>query len=64
MKKIVKLRKQGNSLVITISKEIIDVLKWDENDYVFVETKEAKNKESYFGSQKILHIERVETESQ
>ncbi len=60
MKKIVKLRKQGNSLIITIPKEQLDILKWNENDYVLLETKDAEK--SYFGSTKTLNVEKVTEE--
>lgn len=33
-KTIVKLRKSGNSLVITIPKRILEILPWNEKDYV------------------------------
>jgi antitoxin component of MazEF toxin-antitoxin module len=58
VKKIVKLRKSGNSLIVTIPKDIADLLKWKEEDYVLVEIQEVK--ESHFGGKRIVHIERVE----
>jgi len=61
-KDIVKLRKSGNSLVITISKRLLQNLNWKEGDYVLVEAKrleEDKSPYDYAGKW-ILHIEKVE----
>jgi hypothetical protein len=38
-KDFVKLRKSGNSLVITIPKDILSTLKWKAEDELFVEVK-------------------------
>ena len=38
MKKIVKLRKQGNSLTITVPKDLASDLKWNEEDYILLES--------------------------
>lgn len=61
-KKIVKLRRQGNSLVVTIPKELIEYLNWKENEYVLVEAKES-SENLRFGGEKMLKIERVEYDS-
>jgi antitoxin component of MazEF toxin-antitoxin module len=57
MRKIVKLRKTGNSLAITIPKEMVDELEWTEGNSVFLETKPSK--ESYFKGPKVLNIEKA-----
>ncbi len=38
VKKIVKLRKQGNCLVITIPRDLLDDLKWMKNDQILIES--------------------------
>lgn len=57
MKKIHKLRKTGNSLAVTIPKEMVEELNWRVGDSVLLETKEPK--ETYFKSPKILVIEKA-----
>jgi antitoxin component of MazEF toxin-antitoxin module len=57
MRKTVKLRKTGNSMAITLPKEIAEDLQWHVGDTVFLETKTAK--ESYFKSPKILVVEKA-----
>jgi putative addiction module antidote len=39
-KDFVKLRKQGNSLVITIPKEMIETLGWNEGNELYLEVQE------------------------
>jgi len=39
---IVKLRRSGNSTVITIPKEVMKSLNWKDGDYVSLETKRPK----------------------
>ena len=46
LKSFVKLRKQGNSLVVTIPKRLLEALGWKEGDYVLVEVKRLNKKEN------------------
>ena len=59
MKKIVKLRKQGNSLTITIPKDMITDLKWNENDYIFLET-EVQAPQSMLKGPKFLKAGKID----
>jgi bifunctional DNA-binding transcriptional regulator/antitoxin component of YhaV-PrlF toxin-antitoxin module len=59
MKKIVKLRKAGNSLIITIPKELADDLKWRENDQILLDSEEQKP-ETYFRGPKILKVGKID----
>jgi bifunctional DNA-binding transcriptional regulator/antitoxin component of YhaV-PrlF toxin-antitoxin module len=58
MKKVVKLRKQGHSWIITIPVELVEDLKWKEGDQVLLETETEVP--SYFRGPKILRVGKVE----
>lgn len=53
MKDVRKLRKQGNSLMLTISKELVEDLNWKEGDRIMLES-ETQSKDSYLIGPKIL----------
>lgn len=57
MRKIVRLRRQGTSLVITIPIELLKELEWQEGDDVLLETKPTS--ESHFKTPKILIVEKA-----
>ncbi len=59
MKKIVKLRKQGNSLTITIPKDMLSDLKWNENDYIMLES-EVQIPDSMFKGPKFLKAGKID----
>lgn len=59
MRKMVKLRKQGSSLILTIPKELVDELKWKENDDIILES-ELQKTETYFRGQKILKAGKID----
>ncbi len=59
MKKIVKLRKAGNSLIITIPKELADDLRWRENDQILLDSEEQKP-ETHFPGPKILKVGKID----
>ncbi len=59
MRKLVKLRKQGSSLIITIPKDIADDLKWKEGDDIILES-EALKIETYFKGTKILKAGKID----
>jgi antitoxin component of MazEF toxin-antitoxin module len=56
---MVKLRKQGSSLILTIPKELVDELKWKENDDIILES-ELQKTETYFRGQKILKAGKID----
>lgn len=58
MRKLVKLRKQGSSLIITIPKELVDDLKWKEDDDIILESEPLKI-ETYFRGSKILKAGKI-----
>lgn len=53
---IVKLRKSGNSVIVTIPKPVLDELMWGEEGYLALSTKEGK---STFTMANILIVEKV-----
>lgn len=57
MRRIVKLRRQGTSLVITIPIELLRELEWREGNDVLLETKPTI--ESHFKTPKILVVEKA-----
>jgi antitoxin component of MazEF toxin-antitoxin module len=59
VKKIVKLRKQGNCLVITIPRDLIDDLKWAENDQILIES-QLQNSDSIFKGPKFLKVGKID----
>ncbi len=59
MKKIVKLRKQGNCLVITIPRDLLDDLKWTENDQILVES-QLQGSDSMFKGPKFLKAGKID----
>lgn len=59
MRKLVKLRKQGSSLIVTIPKELVDDLKWKEDDDIILES-EPQKIETYFRGPKILRAGKID----
>jgi hypothetical protein len=59
MKKIVKLRRQGSSLIITIPKDLIDDLKWKEDTDILLESQEL-TPDSIFKGSKILKAGKID----
>ncbi len=59
MKKIVKLRKQGNCLVITIPRDLLDDLKWTENDQILIES-QLQSSDSMFKGPKFLKVGKID----
>ena len=59
MKKIVKLRRQGSSLVITIPKDLIDDLKWKEDTDILLESQDL-TPDSIFKGSKILKVGKID----
>lgn len=62
MKKIVKLRKSGNSLAISIPKEMAQALRWKEGDYILLEIK-MKEKTAYETIPNYLIASKIEEET-
>lgn len=63
MKRIVKIRKAGNSLIITIPRDLLDDLGWKEDDNVFLESEpqvEGSYLTGFFKGQKILKIGKID----
>ena len=59
MKRIVKLRKQGNSLTITVPKDLVADLKWKENDEILLES-ETQTLDSMFRGPKSLKAGKID----
>lgn len=59
MKKILKLRKQGNSLIITVPVELREELKWKCGDQVFVEVVPVDAKLPMFSGENMLKITKI-----
>ena len=59
MKKIVKLRKQGNSLTITIPKDLAADLKWKEEDFIMLDSV-PQAPDAKFKGPKALKAEKVD----
>jgi antitoxin component of MazEF toxin-antitoxin module len=59
VKRIVKFRKIGNSLMITIPRDLAEDLKWKENDDLLLES-EPLEKETIFRGPKMLKAGKVE----
>ncbi|MGD6808185.1 MAG: AbrB/MazE/SpoVT family DNA-binding domain-containing protein [Candidatus Bathyarchaeia archaeon] len=59
MKKIVKLRKQGNCLVITIPRDLLEDLKWAENDQILIES-QPQNADSMFKGPKFIKAGKID----
>ena len=53
MRAVVKVRKGGNSLAITLTKDLVDDLKWKEGDEILLES-EPTNPGSIFSGPKQL----------
>jgi antitoxin component of MazEF toxin-antitoxin module len=59
LKKIVKLRRQGNSLIVTIPKDLVADLKWKENEYMMLES-EIQDPTSIFRGPKMLKVGKID----